>query len=240
MENNKSLIVGNWKMNKTIAATKSFVNEFLSLIGSKKKLSDIVICPPITMYQFIKELPLKFGAQDCSGLSANEGAFTGDISAMMLKDIGVDYVIIGHSERRKNYGESGAFLKRKISNAHENGLIVIFCIGENLEQRNDGSYFDVLSKQLEESLPESVNLNNTIIAYEPVWAIGTGNSATNNQIEEIHSFLASKFKNKILYGGSVNSKNAKAILAIKNVFGLLIGGTSLEAKEFNEIINIRG
>jgi triosephosphate isomerase (TIM) len=240
MENNKSLIVGNWKMNKTIATTKSFVTDFLSLVTNKKNLSDIVICPPIAMYQFVKELPLKFGAQDCSGFSANEGSFTGDVSAMMLKDIGIDYVIIGHSERRKNYSESGDYLKRKIANAHENGLIVIFCVGENLDQRNDGSYFDILSKQLEESLPDSVSVNNTIIAYEPVWAIGTGNSATEKQIEEIHSFLASKLKNKILYGGSVNSKNAKAILAINNVFGLLIGGASLEAKEFTEIINIRG
>ena len=240
MENNKSLIVANWKMNKTIATTKSFVNDFLSLSKDRKDLSDVIICPTLAIYPFIQELPLKFGAQDCSSFSASEGAFTGDVSALMLKDVGFEYVIIGHSERRKNYGEKGELLKRKIANAHENGLIVIFCIGENIEQRENDSYFEVLLEQIEGSLPDSANSENTIIAYEPVWAIGTGKSANEEQIEEIHSFLASSFKNKILYGGSVNSKNAREILAINNVSGLLIGGASLKAAELNEIINIRG
>jgi triosephosphate isomerase (TIM) len=240
MENNKSLIVANWKMNKTIATTKGFVNDFLTLVDKEQRLSDVVICPPLTMYQYIAKLPFKFGAQDCSSLSSNEGSFTGDISALMLKDIGYEYVIIGHSERRKNYGENKDLLKSKISNAHANGLIAIFCIGENLEQRENGSYFEVLSKQLDESLPASVNPENTIVAYEPIWAIGTGKSANEKQIEEIHTFIASKLKNKVLYGGSVNSKNAREILATNNVSGLLIGGASLDAQEFNKIINIRG
>ena len=238
MDNNKALIVANWKMNKTIATAKGFVNDFTAL--SIKGNQNIVICPPLALYPYIKELSVKFGAQDCSCLSATEGAFTGEVSAMMLKNIGFEYVIIGHSERRKNNNEQSDVIKQKIANAHANNLLSILCIGENLNQREGGNYLADLAAQLEECLPPSANMSNTIIAYEPIWAIGNGKAADLSQIEEVHQFLASKTSSKILYGGSVSSKNAGEILAIKNVSGLLIGNASLDAQEFNKIINIRG
>ena len=234
MDCSKSLLVANWKMHKSIKATKDFVKTILNFPSA----DNIVICPSLTLQEYVKELPFSLGAQDCSELSAGEGAFTGDISATMLKDAGFKYVIVGHSERRKYHQEIAATIKQKIANAHQAGLIAIACVGEDLGQREEGNYLQFLATELEAMLPDSANIDNTIIAYEPVWAIGTSNPATLDQIAEVHQFLTNEFK--ILYGGSVNENNAGDILSTKNVAGLLIGGASLDATKFNQIIKIRG
>ena len=239
MDYSKSLLVANWKMNKTIASTKSFVEtiKFINNVDDK----NIVICPPITLFSYLKDLPFSLGAQDCSSLSLNEGAFTGEISAQMLKDAGCSYVIIGHSERRKHNNEVDNLIKSKIEFAHQAGLVAILCVGEDLITRENGKYLQVLASQIKGSLPNTANTKNTIIAYEPVWAIGANKAADVKQIEEVHKFLHNHMEGlKILYGGSVNIKNAEDILSTAYVSGLLIGGASLEAENFNKIIQIRG
>ena len=185
---------------------------------------------------------IKLGAQDCSAIAQNEGAFTGDISAGILKDLGCEYVIIGHSERRIYNKESNAIIKQKVIHALNAGLNIILCVGETLKQRDDNTYKEFISKMLEESLPEDLVSNKVIIAYEPVWAIGTGKNASYSQIEEIHQYLYEKCLSRfainlnIIYGGSVNLDNAKDILNIDKVYGLLIGGASLDASKFYDII----
>lgn len=238
---NKALIVANWKMNKTIAAAKAFVADFLDVHKLEDSLENIVICPPATLIKFINELPVKIGAQDCSSFTYSEGSYTGDISAKMLKDAGCEYVIIGHSERRKNYNESDVEIKNKIINAHQAGLKVIFCIGESLLERENSSFLDVLFNQITNSVPNTANSSNLLIAYEPVWAIGSGTAASVEQIAEVHEFIFKEFNSFCsLYGGSVNARNAKEILSIKNVSGLLVGSASLDAFEFSQIIKARG
>lgn len=244
--NNKNLIVANWKMHKSSQSADKYMQSFLQLQKSDNIAinSDIVFCPPFTLVRAIKEYGINVGGQDCSAFSENEGAFTGDISAQMLKDLGCGYVIVGHSERRKYHQESNELIKQKIANIHKSGLIAIICIGENLKQRDDGIYRQSLLEDLEEGMPESANFHNTIIAYEPLWAIGTGKTATIDQIEEIHQYLLEKclsrfaFSPKIIYGGSVNLENSKAILDLNNVSGLLIGGASLDPEIFYKIIKI--
>lgn len=242
----KPLIVANWKMNLAIFA----LDELLSYGAFN---NNVVICPPFTSLEALSKklgaTSIKLGAQDCSNLAAKSGAFTGDISSGMLADIGCKYVIIGHSERRKYHLESNATIKQKISNAHAAGLIVILCVGESLTSREDGSYKEAISKDLAECLPASVSPDNTIIAYEPVWAIGTGKTANSKQIQDMHEFLTTKVKDlfqkssqtfeqnvKIIYGGSVNEENSALILSIPHVSGLLIGGASLDSKKFYKII----
>ncbi len=255
----KPLIVANWKMHKMLSSSKSMLQELFQLLPSDLKLDNIVLCPPVTLLHMLVEQfaknSIKFGGQDCSGLAGSEGAFTGDISAMMLKDLACEYVIIGHSERRKYHLEQNERLKAKISYAHNAGLIAILCVGEDLSQREDGSYLKFLSETLIEALPNSANFDNTIIAYEPIWAIGTGKTADLSQIEEVHQFLSNKITTllakysqkpiqmfeqipKIIYGGSVNTENAESILASKQVSGLLVGGASLDAQKFYNIIQV--
>ncbi len=253
----KPLIVANWKMHKMLSSSKTMLKELLQPLPSELKLDNVVLCPPATLLHMLIEqfasTSMKFGGQDCSSLAGDEGAFTGDISAMMLKDLACEYVIIGHSERRKYHLEQNQQLKAKISYAHNASLTAILCVGENLNQREDGSYLKFLSETLAETLPNSANFDNTIVAYEPIWAIGTGKTANLNQIEEVHQFLsdeitillakysqkpAQRFEQlpKIIYGGSVNTENAECILASKQVSGLLVGGASLDAQKFYKII----
>lgn len=244
------LIVANWKMNQNNSSAKVFLSELLSYNIS---YNNIVICPPFTLLgllnENIKNTSINLGAQDCSSFSSEDGAFTGDISSSMLVDTGCDYVIIGHSERRKYHLESNKIIKHKINNAHKVGLKAILCVGESLESRENGSYKQDVSKDLEECLPDSFDPINTIIAYEPIWAIGTGKTASIEQIKEMHEFLSFKSKElfikssqtfeqnvKIIYGGSVNEENSSSILAIPHVSGLLIGGASLSAKKLYKII----
>jgi triosephosphate isomerase len=244
--NNKNLIVANWKMHKSVQSADQYMQSFLQLqnIDNIATNSDVVFCPPFTLIKTIKEYGMNVGGQDCSAFTENEGAFTGDISTNMLKDMGCGYVIVGHSERRKYHKESNELVKQKITNIHKAGLIAILCVGENLKQRDEGLYRQSLLNDLVEVVPESANFHNTIIAYEPLWAIGTGKTATIDQIEEIHQYLLEKclsrfaFSPKIIYGGSVNLENSQAILDLNNVSGLLIGGASLDPEIFYKIIKI--
>lgn len=247
---NKKLIVANWKMHKTISIAKQFTDKFLAT--SKELLAqnkhDVVICPAFHLLDSVRKSfigsSIYLGAQDCCSFSSDEGAFTGDVSAWMLRDIGCEYVIIGHSERRERYKEINDVIKNKILNAQQAGLKVILCIGETLEQREDGAYKEALSSMLEASLPKNILLDDLIVAYEPIWAIGTGRTANLEQIEEIHKFLSeiclTRFAKelKIIYGGSVNTDNASKILNINKVSGLLVGGASLDPEKFYNLIKI--
>lgn len=245
------LIVANWKMHQSMESSRQFFKQFLSYDLDSE--SDIVICPPSTLIssiqQQISETSIVLGAQDCSALSPDIGAFTGDISAQMLKNLGCGYVIIGHSERRKYYDETNQIIRQKMIHAHKLGLKAILCLGEALNDRENGSFKEVLAQILTECLPDCATYSNTVIAYEPIWAIGTGKTASIEQIEDVHQFLLdvgiNLLKNntqtfeqnvKIIYGGSVNEKNAKSILSAKNVSGLLVGGASLDPEKFYQII----
>lgn len=247
--NNQPIIVANWKMYKTILQANEWLDSFLEF---KIHNNNIIIAPPFTLLSSIHNklinTNISLAAQDCSSFNANEGAFTGDISANMLADIGCKYVIIGHSERRKYHKEQNHIIKEKISQAHQAQLITILCIGENIEIREQGHFKQYVWNELEACIPSSANCNNTIIAYEPTWAIGTGKTANIVQIEEMHEFLNTKILNffkttsqvfeqnpKIIYGGSVNEENAKEILSTKYVDGLLVGGASLNAAKFYQI-----
>lgn len=248
-KNNLSLIVANWKMNQTISTVNSFLDQ---LLLSKLNLSNVIICPSYTLLSTVKnklnESNVSMGAQDCSSFAYDNGAYTGDISTNMLKDIGCDYVIIGHSERRKNHLEDDDTINNKIKNAHKAGLKVILCVGENLNDRENGNYLQTVAHQLINGLADIPNIDNIIIAYEPVWAIGTSKVASEQQIEEMHEFLTKTIKDlyltsqvfdqipKIIYGGSVNQENAAKILALNYVSGLLVGGASLNIEKFCKII----
>jgi len=245
----KYLIAGNWKMNTTIPEAKELVNNILihSIKLENKNNNEILFCPPFThLYpigEIIKDSNLSLGGQNC--LQELGGAFTGEISPSMLNDVGCKYVILGHSERREFFCETNELINKKISIAIENDLIPIYCIGESLEERNNGTTNNKLKVQIKEGLKDIEG--NLVIAYEPIWAIGTGLTPTIEQINETHNFIrgllielfGSLGKDiKILYGGSLNDKNATDILPIENVNGGLIGGASLNADKFNKIIEI--
>ena len=236
--------IANWKMNGTDKSINLVhtVAEYLKKTNHKK--SKVIICPPFTLLSkfIMKEKKIHFGGQDCH--FENVGAYTGSISAPMLKSIGCKYVIIGHSERREYQNEKSKELSLKINAALNNNLKVIYCIGEKLNEikvRNN-----VLKKQIF-SLPKKIDINNIIIAYEPVWAIGTGKTPSADEIKKIHlkirNLLApmigklNSLRISILYGGSVNSSNAAEILNLDDVDGALVGGASLKSKEFCKIID---
>jgi len=236
------LVAANWKMNLLI-------DEGRELISKLKKIESeqVVICPTFTSLYPLSEIAktsnIKLGAQNCN--DNKSGAFTGEINAEMIKDCGCEYVIVGHSERRQQHNESNELINSKAISAHNNNLKTIICIGESEEIYNAGKTKITLEEQLKNSIPENSNSENTIIAYEPIWAIGTGKVPTLEEIEDIHNFImdyiCSNFSNidnslKILYGGSVKKDNAKDIMAIKNVGGVLVGGASLDADSFNVII----
>lgn len=222
------LIVGNWKMNNSFSEMKEFV-KYIKKFG--KTQDNLVVCPPATMLADLSrdgKRVLKTGAQNMH--YASSGAYTGEISANMVKDAGGEYVIIGHSERRQNFGETNEFLSKKVSVALSAGLKVIFCIGETLEEKT--KYKSVLKKQITEGLITVNNFDNLIIAYEPVWAIGTGKVATTDDIEKVHNYIKSvveetcKAEVRVLYGGSVKPSNSAEILALDCVDGVLIGGAT--------------
>ncbi len=239
------IISANWKMNMSLKDIEEF---FIYFKGKTiKEGREVYIAPPFIYIPIVEELRKKFklnfklGAQNC--YYEDKGAFTGEISVKMLKDFNVDFVIIGHSERRHIFGEKDELLNKKIYKVLNEGLKCIFCIGEKLEERKNGQTFIVLENQLKNGLKNINNLENLIIAYEPVWAIGTGINAKPEQIEEAHSFIK-KFLEKsveknipILYGGSVKPENINEIMNCKNVDGVLVGGASLIAEKFLKIIN---
>ena len=214
----------------------------------KKRNLEIVVCPQfpqlLFIYDMLKGSKIHLGAQDCHFQSS--GPHTGDVSPELLKNIGCKYVILGHSERRSNHYESNSFIRKKVEGATKAGLKVILCVGETLSERSTGKTLKVIENQLDNSIPALVSNKNLIIAYEPVWAIGTGKIASSAQIEEIHQFI--KFKSgefvensgtnklSVIYGGSINPENANQLLNLKDVDGGLIGGASLEAKSFCKIV----
>jgi len=209
---------------------------------------DIVVCPPFTLIdravERVKASNLVIGAQDCH--AQQSGAHTGDVSAEMLANIGARYVILGHSERRVSHGEDDEIVRAKAVAAHRAGLIAIVCVGETRHERDEGRAIEVVGGQLRESVPEGATNENLVIAYEPVWAIGTGLVPTDEQIEEVHAAIRQMLEEqlgkdghsvKILYGGSVKASNAEAIFGLRNVDGALVGGASLKASEFAGIIS---
>jgi len=247
----KSVIAGNWKMNKT-------VSEAVELICALKKLvfdvtdTEIVVAPPfLAIYRVAQEAKgsnIRISAQDI--FWEEKGAYTGAVSPMMLSDVGCTYTIVGHSERRQYFGETDETVNRKIKAALGQGLAPIFCVGEVIEQRESGETFSVIETQVRNGLsglspPEMKGL---IVAYEPVWAIGTGKTATVEQAEEVHAFIRGLLKevsqgtadnSRILYGGSVNPDNVDGLMAKSNIDGALVGGASLKAEDFARIVKYK-
>ena len=238
----RHLIAGNWKMNGSAASAKALADGLAAKAGKAAK-ADIALCPPAPLLPLVAASiagsALTFGAQDCH---ANEkGAHTGDVSAMLLKDIGCRYVIVGHSERRADHGETDAVVKAKAAAALKAGLTPIVCVGETEAQREKGETAAVIARQVTGSLPVGATSANTVVAYEPVWAIGTGKTATTADIAEVHAQIRGLFKAgpeslRILYGGSVKGSNAEAILTTAGVNGALVGGASLDLDDFWRII----
>jgi triosephosphate isomerase len=232
------LAAGNWKMNglrADLAEAKALAEAF------KAPACGVLICPPATLVAAMAEAlsgsAVMVGGQDCH--SKGSGAHTGDISAQMLADSGAKYVILGHSERRADHGERSADVAAKARAAHAAGLVAIICLGETESERDAGQTLDVVLKQLAASVPEGASAANTVIAYEPVWAIGTGRTPTLGQISEVHDALRANLPDSavsLLYGGSVKPGNAAEIFAIEHVDGALVGGASLKAADFGAII----
>ena len=238
------LIAGNWKLNCNIAEANRLTNNLLSNFDGRNLNCDVAIFPPYTalseVSKLVKSSAINIGAQDCS--IELKGAYTGEVSVEMLSDLGCKYVILGHSERRMLRLETNENVLQKVKNAQNVGLIPIVCVGESEKDRDEGRAIDVIIKQLDNSLPLENNNLNCIIAYEPVWAIGTGKIPTIDTIKEMFSVIKDWLLNKynvnninILYGGSVDKSNVTEIFSCKDVGGLLIGGVSLKAEEFSEI-----
>jgi triosephosphate isomerase len=233
----KHLIVANWKMNPTTHKEAEDIFEAIKngLGGTK---SEVVICPPAIYLPLLKGLPL--GAENI--YYQDKGAFTGEISVGMLKDLGIEYVMIGHSERRKYFGETDEMVNKKIKKALEIGLKVIFCIGETQEEHDAGKKNEVLAHQLAEGLRDVERVNNISIAYEPVWAIGTGNNCSVEETKESIEFIKvtvgklHRGESRVLYGGSVKSVNSGSYITDAGADGLLVGGASLIPEEFIAII----
>jgi triosephosphate isomerase (TIM) len=247
----RNIVAGNWKMNNTSTQALALVDGIISHLDPEAA-AEVIICPSSallgTIQQHIKSLPkLKLGAQNCS--EHESGAYTGEVSAQMLASVGCTYVIIGHSERRAYFNETSAQLTQKLKQAFRYKVSPIFCIGEKIEERNKGKHFDVVKEQLKSVLGnfEGNELKELVIAYEPVWAIGTGHTATSAQAQEMHAFIRNMisdlvsfdFSNSlpILYGGSCNAQNAKELFACPDVDGGLIGGASLKAEDFCKIVS---
>ena len=237
LNNFSSFFVANWKLNGDFKFINQFITE-LKLTENKSKC--IVICPTSIYLDYIINKKNNFfvGAQNVSQYT--KGAYTGEISSASLSDLKVEFCIVGHSERRQIFNETNIEINLKLSQLIEYYIVPIVCIGETLEEKESGKTNDILAKQLDEGVPDSSNSDNTIIAYEPVWAIGTGLTPTLKEINNTHEFIKnhnSKFKNyRVLYGGSVKSNNVKEIVTLPNVDGALIGGASLNSDQFAKII----
>lgn len=248
----KKMIIANWKMNKGLVQSQQFADELKLHIEKHKVIdADIILCPPFTSLEAVNKklngTQVKLGAQNMHFESI--GAYTGEISAGMLKSCGCEYVILGHSERRQYFGETNSIINKKVLKALDEGLKPILCIGENLQEHEDKLTEPIIEEQLTACLQHvgEEGINNITIAYEPVWAIGTGKNATAHQVESVHNFLRKKLKKmyneevskntRIIYGGSVTPENAKELFAAQTVNGGLIGGASLEVEKFVQIIN---
>ena len=235
----RKLAAGNWKMNGLAAS----LDALHTLADRHVDASvDVLICPPATLLSACMNLPISVGGQDCHANAS--GAHTGDISAEMLADAGAKAVLTGHSERRADHGETDAEVAAKSLAAYRAGLRAIICIGETLGQRDAGTTLDIIDGQLAGSVPDTASATNTVIAYEPVWAIGTGKVPTLDQIAEVHAHIRMRLETRfadgsdftLLYGGSVKGSNAAEIFAVPHVNGALVGGASLKADDFSPII----
>ena len=247
----KKVIAGNWKMNNDLHGTVSLISDLKKELNGKNVEAEVIICPPFTSLEtastLLKDSTIKLGAQNM--YFEESGAFTGEVSVSMLKSAGCEYVILGHSERRTIFCESDQVINKKIKTAIKFGLKPIFCIGETLEEREKGITFKVVETQVQNGLKDlsESDLLNLIIAYEPVWAIGTGRNATPQQAQEVHQFIrglisklySSNFARQLViqYGGSVKADNAKELLSQLDIDGALVGGACLKADSFAKIIN---
>jgi triosephosphate isomerase (TIM) len=246
----RKVIAGNWKMHKDLSESQNLISKLINELGKEDVNCDIIICPPFTSLSeaanLVKNTKIKLGAQNMH--FEDKGAFTGEVSAAMLKSVGCEYVILGHSERRAIFNESDEIINRKIKKALGSGLKPIFCIGETLQQREGGIMNDVLKRQVTEGLQHiSIGeMEKVIIAYEPVWAIGTGVTASPQQAQEVHVYVRQLINNIfgedtaqeliIQYGGSVKPDNARELLSQSDIDGALVGGACLEADSFLKII----
>ena len=241
----KKLIAGNWKMNGNSAGALALVEALGQGLKDDPSVlvrNDCVVAPPYVHLSLVKtalaDAPISVSAQDCA--LTQDGAYTGDISVNMLVDSGCDYVILGHSERRQYHGETDGQIAAKAILCYEKNLTAIICVGETEVQRAEGRHEQVVGDQLAKALPANATAANTVIAYEPVWAIGTGKTATPDDVKAMHSFIRKRLQEqladggnmRILYGGSVKPDNAEALMATENVDGALVGGASLKADQF--------
>ena len=243
----RSLVVGNWKMNGNREKSKSLLTGILAGVGQDTKV-DVGVCPPFVYLPFIgdalKGSSVLLGSQNVA--DQDEGAYTGEVSALMLKELGCSIAIVGHSERRLIYGESSALVAARYVKAIQHGLTPILCIGETLEEREAARTFDVIGEQLDAVLNSAgvASLAKAVIAYEPVWAIGTGKTASTEQAQEVHAWIRARISEldasvaenlQILYGGSVKPDNASALFSMPDIDGGLIGGAALDAASFLKI-----
>jgi triosephosphate isomerase len=241
----RALIAGNWKMNGRLAEATALAAAVAA--GARAGGAELLVCPPFPMLAPVKGVlgsaPVALGAQDCHAKAS--GAHTGDVAAEMLRDVGCRYAIVGHSERRADHAETDAIVRAKAEAATRAGLVPIVCVGETLAERDAGTTLAVVATQLAGSIPDASTAATLVVAYEPVWAIGTGRTPTTAQVAEVHAKiradLAVRFGDgatmRVLYGGSVKGSNAAELLAVANVDGALIGGASLKAEEFLAIAN---
>jgi len=247
----KRIVAGNWKMNTTLQEGVALAKDVNEALKDATPKCDVIIAVPFThlasINAVIDQNKLGLGAENCA--DHKSGAYTGEVSASMVSSTGATYVILGHSERRQYYGETSETLKEKVALAFENQLTPIFCIGEVLEERENGTYHEVVKKQIEDALfhLSAEDFSKIILAYEPVWAIGTGKTATDDQAEDMHAYIRGVIADKygkevaentsILYGGSCKPSNAAQLFAKPDVDGGLIGGASLDAASFMGIVN---
>jgi triosephosphate isomerase len=248
----KPLVAGNWKMYGTRAENAALVRTLLDLLQPGAR-AEVLVCPPFVYLwetgRLLKDSEVALGAQSVCAESL--GAFTGEVSGAMLRDVGCRYVLVGHSERRQLYGESDSLVARKFMAAQAQGLVPVLCVGETLEEREGGRTTEVVARQLEAVLSVSGvgSLASAVIAYEPVWAIGTGRTASPEQAQEVHAMIRGKVAAldatiassvRILYGGSVKASNARELFAMADIDGGLVGGASLKAEEFAQICAAAG
>ena len=243
----RALIAGNWKMNGLRADALERLAGFKARAAGAAPRCEVLVCPPATLIAetaaALSGTGLLVGGQDCH--AEDKGAFTGDVAAAMLADLGCSHVIVGHSERRRYHHESDSVVAAKAAAAHRAGLVAIVCLGESAEERSQGRAAEVVTDQLAGSLPPSATAANTVVAYEPIWAIGTGNTATPGDVAEIHAVLRDSLCERLdgegealrlLYGGSVNAGNAAELLRVPHVDGALVGGASLKPDDFWAIV----
>ncbi|MDI6744804.1 MAG: triose-phosphate isomerase [Thermodesulfovibrionales bacterium] len=244
----RPFVAANWKMNKTIPETREFLKEFISLAEDAIDV-DIVVAPPFTSLfaaaESVKGTNIKIAAQDV--FYEEKGAFTGEISPAMILDCGCSHVIVGHSERRQYFNDTDEVINKKVKAVRNSGLGVIFCIGESLAERESGKTFDVLKMEIEKGL-ENIDGDNIVVAYEPIWAIGTGRTAAPSQAQEAHAYIRDRLrvlygnkanKNRIIYGGSVTLENVNSLMACEDVDGALVGGASLKVEGFIKIVKFK-